>query len=279
MTEYGRASIWRDTVDLDAQAARERADRLEHRARAADEIAARDEYLSLLGIRAGERVLDVGCGSGAVTREIARRVGPTGSVVGLDQSPGLLAIARELARDAGLLDRLEFADGDALRLPFRDDSFDAALAVTVLAHIPHGEDAVPELVRVVRPGGRIGVFDFDGDGVVFSHPDRALTRRIVAAASDATSMNSWLARQMPGLLVQAGAVDVRVRGVLPIETTLDSFYGSFSARCADAALTSGAISEAEHRAWLDAFRAQGAHGPIVAGRVHLFVWGHKPLVR
>src|SRR5262245_36527901 len=177
MAEYGRASIWHDTADLDAQGARDRAERLEHRARAEDEIAARDAYLSLLEIAPGERVLDVGCGSGAVTREIARRVGERGSVAGLDQSQALLGIARELARDAGLLERMTFTAGDVRRLAFQADAFDIAVAVTVLSHVPNGEHGVPELVRVVRPGGRIGVFEFDGDGVVFTHHDRELTRR------------------------------------------------------------------------------------------------------
>jgi ubiquinone/menaquinone biosynthesis C-methylase UbiE len=77
--------------------ARDLAARLERRAKAEDEVTARDAYLGLLNISAGQRVLDVGCGSGAVTREIARRVGRAGLAVGLDPSPALLAVARELA--------------------------------------------------------------------------------------------------------------------------------------------------------------------------------------
>jgi ubiquinone/menaquinone biosynthesis C-methylase UbiE len=185
--------MWRDTGSADAATARELAARLERRARADDEVEARDAYLGLLGIADGQRVLDVGCGSGAVTRAIARRVGDRGVAVGLDPSPALLEVARELAREAGLGDRIELYEGSALRLPFPDRSFDAVLCATVLSHVPGGEAAIPELVRVLRPGGRLGVFDMDTDMTTFTHPDRALRchgRGRLARAADAISVRA-----------------------------------------------------------------------------------------
>jgi ubiquinone/menaquinone biosynthesis C-methylase UbiE len=276
VTEYGQESLWRDTTSVDAERARDLVARLERRAKAADEIAARDAYLDLLAITAGERVLDVGCGSGAVTREIARRVGSRGVAVGLDPSPALLAVARQLAKEAGVGDRIEFREGDALRLPFPDGSFDAVVCVTVLSHVPRGETAIPEFARVLRPGGRLGVFDLDTDMTAFTHPDRVLTRRIVAAASDAMAVNGWLVRQLPLLFQQAGLADVRARGFFPIETETQTFYASMADRCAEAAVKMGVITESESRAWLDAFQEQGVRGPIIAGRLHIFVWGRKP---
>jgi len=276
VSEYGHESLWRDTATADAERARDLAARLERRAKAEDEVAARDTYLGLLDIAAGERVLDVGCGSGAVTRAIAKRVGSRGLAVGLDQSPALLAVARELARQAGVGDCVEFHEGNALRLPFPDSSFDAVVCVTVLSHVPKGEAAIPELVRVLRPGGRLGVFDLDTDMTAFTHPDRALTRRIVAAASDATAVNGWLVRLLPSLFQRAGIVDVRARGFFPLETDLRSFYAGMADRCAEVAARAGVITDFQRRAWLDAFHEQGAQGPIVAGRLHIFVWGRKP---
>ena len=276
MTEYGRESMWRDTASADAVQARDLAARLERRAKTEDEVAARDTYLGLLDIAEGERVLDVGCGSGAVTREIAKRVGSRGLAIGLDPSPALLAVARELAQESGLGDHVEFREGNALRLPFPDRSFDVVVCVTVLSHVPAGEAAIPELVRVLRPGGRLGVFDLDTDMTAFTHPDRALTRRIVAAASDATAVNGWLVRQLPLLFQRAGIVDVRARGFFPLETDLRSFYANMADRCAEVAVKAGVITEFEGRAWLDAFRQQGTQGAIIAGRLHIFVWGRKP---
>jgi ubiquinone/menaquinone biosynthesis C-methylase UbiE len=276
MTQFGQQSLWRDTSSADAAKARDLAARLERRARAEDEVEAREVYLDLLGIADGERVLDVGCGSGAVTRAIARRVGDRGVAVGLDQSPALLAVARELAREEGPEGRIEFHEGSALQLPFPDRSFAVVVCATVLSHVPGGEAALPELARVLRPGGRLGVFDMDTDMTTFTHPDRELTRRIVAAASDVTAVDGWLVRRMPSLFVQAGLTDVRVRGFFPLETDPRSFYAGLAERSAEVALKAGAISEAERSCWLQALHTEQARGPVVAGRLHIFIHGRKP---
>jgi ubiquinone/menaquinone biosynthesis C-methylase UbiE len=88
---------WSTTVKISEARAHELVTLLERRGRAEEEMAFRTTYLKLLDIKAGERVLDIGCGSGVVTRELARRVGPDGIAVGLDQSPPFLVAARELA--------------------------------------------------------------------------------------------------------------------------------------------------------------------------------------
>lgn len=276
MTEYGSRSLFRDTAGLDAIQARELADRLELRAKSPDEIEARAAYLGLLNVAEGDRVLDVGCGSGVVTREIARRAGPTGCAVGVDPSPALLAIARDLAEVEGLGDRVELQEGSALALPFADGAFDVVIAATVLSHTPGGEAAIPEMARVVRPGGRMGVFDLDTDMTSVTHPDRVLTRRIIAAASDANAVDGWLSRRLPLLFVRAGLQHVRARGFFPLDTDPRGFYAGLAERAAESALKVGAITESERRGWLEALHAEQARGPVIAGRLHIFVWGRKP---
>ena len=221
--QYGRLDHWSKSAAIDMARARELAALLEQRGRGADEVSARSAYLALLGIKPGERVLEVGCGSGVVLRDLARRVAPNGLALGLDPSPAFLAIARELADEAELGRWIELREGDARALPFDAGEFDAALAVTALAHIPDGRRAIPELVRVVRPGGRVGIFDRDADSYIVSHPDRALTRRIVAARSDHGSADGWLARALPRLMTTAGLQDVQVRAFTSIETDPAAF--------------------------------------------------------
>lgn len=276
--DRGRFSLWREPQEFDEARARTLAERaLELRGRSEDEIRARAAYLDLLGLAPGERVLDVGCGSGVVTRDLARRVAPGGRAIGLDPSAALLTVAAERAADAGLAEQIEWREGDARALPFADGAFDAAIAVTALCHIPDGERAVPELVRVVRPGGRVGVFDRDNDSYIIAHPDRALTRRIVAAGSDHTTVDGWLIRRLPRLLREAGMVDVRVRAFASIEQDPAGFYATNAgARWADVAVQVGAITEEERQHWVAELEAEAAAGGFVAGLTHLFVWGARP---
>jgi hypothetical protein len=76
-------------------------------------------------------------------------------------------------------------------------------------------------------------------------------------------------------MLSAGLTDVRVRGFFPLDSDPKGFYVSQATRCAEAALKSGAITDAECRRWLDEFHAEVARGPVVAGRLHLFTWGRK----
>jgi len=273
--EFGRLSLFRDTADLNETDARDLATRLELRGRAEDETAAREEYLELLGLAPGEKVLDVGCGSGVVTRAIAQRIAPGGQALGIDPSPALLAIARDHADAAGLGGLMELRVGDCRALPFPDASFDAVIAATVLAHVPDAELALDEMVRVAKSGGRVGVFDFDGDSVLISHPDRDLTRRIVAAFSDHSAVNGWLVRQLPGLLADRGLNDIKVRAFMPLGREPGSFYALLAVRAAETAAQVGAITSDEQVRWIEALHTDLAAGRFLGGRLHIFAWGTR----
>jgi ubiquinone/menaquinone biosynthesis C-methylase UbiE len=269
--EFGRLSSWRASAEIDDTQARERAARLEFRASAQSEIAVRNEYLEMLAAAPGERVLDVGCGSGAVTRALARRIAPGGYVVGMDACASLLKIARELADEAGVGENIEFKVGDCRALPLPDASFDCVLAATMLSHVPGPERALAEMVRVTRPGGRIGVFDVDGDLSLFAHPDRVLTRRIIAAYSDLGWVNGLFVRHLPSVLASLGVVNVSVRAFMPLES--EGYYANRAERSAEAAAEGGAITDGEKAHWLETLRLEIAEKRFLAGQVHLFVWG------
>jgi SAM-dependent methyltransferase len=120
-----------------------------------------DAFVQRLGVPAGRRWLDVGCGTGALTSAVLRTADPA-AVHGVDSSEGFLAHARRETDDP----RARFAVGDASALPFREARFDAAVSGLVLNFVPEPEAAVAELARVVVPGGVVGAYLWDyADGM------------------------------------------------------------------------------------------------------------------
>ena len=108
----------------------------------------------LTGLKAGNWALDVACGSGKLTAQLARVAGDGGRVVGLDFSPEMLEVAR---RDHP---GLEFVEGDALKLPFDDATFDATTMAFGLRNLADPVEGLREMLRVVKPGGRAVVLEF-----------------------------------------------------------------------------------------------------------------------
>lgn len=111
----------------------------------------------LAGVQPGERVLDVGAGIGGPARFLAARYGA--HVTALDATERFCRAAELLTRGAGLADRVQIVCDDALALPFPDDSFDMTWTQALIQNIADKEQLIAELARVVRPGGRIAMFE------------------------------------------------------------------------------------------------------------------------
>jgi demethylmenaquinone methyltransferase/2-methoxy-6-polyprenyl-1,4-benzoquinol methylase len=125
----------------------------------ANEHLAREKGLDLLDIQSGENVLEIGYGTGHSLVELAKRVGPGGSVSGLDISQGMHDVAKRRVDEAGVGNRVKLQVGAAPRLPYPDDAFDAVSMSFTLELFPL--DIIPAVLaetrRVLRPSGRIGV--------------------------------------------------------------------------------------------------------------------------
>lgn len=115
--------------------------------------------VSLAGLKPNGHGLDVCCGTGMLTMEQARVAGPGGKVVGLDFSENMLAVARENVKTFELKDNITLIQGNAMSLPFEDNTFDCATVGWGLRNVPDIATAVGEMARVVKPGGKVVSLD------------------------------------------------------------------------------------------------------------------------
>ncbi len=120
----------------------------------------RDRAAALAGIRSGEHVLDVGCGTGTLALEAARRVGSAGRVVGID--PSAEQIGRARAKAAGCHLPVSFQVAVIEQLTFPDETFDVVLSTLMMHHLPDAlkRRGLAEIARVLKPGGRLVIADF-----------------------------------------------------------------------------------------------------------------------
>lgn len=169
--------------------------------------------VDLAAIGPGERVLDVACGTGVVTRLAAGRAGDTGRVVGLDINPAMLAVARSLPESGG--EPVEWIEASALEMPLPDGAFDLVLCQHGLQQVPDRLSALREMRRVLAPGGRVALCVWSriegspGMAALVAALERhagveaADNRRAPFALGDPAELES--------LLVDAGFRDVRVQ--------------------------------------------------------------------
>lgn len=124
------------------------------------EGAFREKLVVMAGLQPGDVVLDVGCGTGTFAIAAARRVGPSGSVHGIDASPEMIARARKKAGKASV--DVDFRNAVVEALPYPDGNFDVVMSTLMLHHLPRKarQECAREIRRVLKPGGRVLVVDF-----------------------------------------------------------------------------------------------------------------------
>ncbi len=116
--------------------------------------------IELSGARVGNRVLDIAGGTGDLTRQFSRIVGPTGEVVLADINASMLKVGRDKLMDQGISGNVKFVQADAEKLPFPDNHFDVVTIAFGLRNVTHKEDAIASMLRVLKPGGRLLVLEF-----------------------------------------------------------------------------------------------------------------------
>jgi ubiquinone/menaquinone biosynthesis C-methylase UbiE len=227
-----------------------------------------------LDAQPGDRVLDVGCGTGEAARGLAPRVGPAGRLVAVDSSATMVGVA---AARGGADGPVAYLVADAHDLPFPDESFDGCRAERIFSHLEDPARVAAELCRVTRPGGRIVMSAADQETLVVDVPDRELTRRILNHCCDTWLVNGWASRQLSRLARQADLTDITVAPYTAVLTDLRTGVGSFDFReHAEHARAAGVVTAAEAAGWMEQMEAMDRAGRFFSALTGFVVGGLKP---
>jgi SAM-dependent methyltransferase len=204
-------------------------------------------FLKFAGVKDGDRVLDVGSGPGSLALAVLQE-GSASRVVGIDPSPAYVAHARTRA-GAG---NATFEEGDAQRLRFPDESFDAALALLVVNFIPDRAAAVREMARVTRPGGGVAAAVWDyGDGMEMLRVfwDEAVALDPAAGPKDERHMPACRAGELAALWKAQGLLDIREEPlVIPLNfSSFEDFWSPFREGQGPAGAYVASLSEGPRR--------------------------------
>jgi ubiquinone/menaquinone biosynthesis C-methylase UbiE len=218
----------------------------------------KQRFVAALDVRPGQTVVDLGCGPGTDLARLADAVGSTGSVLGVDREPRMLAEAR-----LRLADRpsVRLVRGDLHDLPLPDRSVDRVRTDRVLQHVADPARALREVRRVLRPGGRVGLAEPDWDTLAVADEHLGTSRGFARFVASQVR-NPTVGREVPRLCRPAG---LTVESVEPVAVLFEDFATADQIlglrRNAARAVLAGALTERDTEPWLERL----ARGPVVAG--------------
>jgi ubiquinone/menaquinone biosynthesis C-methylase UbiE len=214
------------------------ADVIEMRAADARQRAMLHDYLSEMDFAPGSTVLEIGSGTGAVARELARWPN-VAQAVGVDPSPVFVGRARTLSET---VPNVSFYIGDGRNLSFDDDSFDAVVVHTTLCHVPEPERLLAEALRVLRRRGSLALFDGDYATATVATGPRDPLEACVDAFRENFVHDPWLVRRLPKLLRTAGFDAAPTRSHGYVESPEGAYMLTWVNRGADVLFAAGCIT-------------------------------------
>jgi len=232
------------------------------------------EMIKLLDVCEGDRVLDVGCGTGDDTQAIAQFVGASGQVVGVDSSSTMIGEAKKRSEELRL--PVEYYVGDAQHLELPNNSFDSCRAERLLQHLDNPQQALAEMVRVARLGARLVVVEPDYGTITIKGSDPIVTGKLISCHCE-HFRSPRIGMLIPLLYKRLGIVDVNV-------TLLPSVVISINERAekhlinkyVNPAVAAGLVSEAEGRKWIEDLKRAELAGDFRHTTTIFLVGGRKP---
>jgi ubiquinone/menaquinone biosynthesis C-methylase UbiE len=231
--------VWSKVAELDPSMQDRLATVLETRGAEPQQQAMRRAFLTSIDFPANAQVLDIGCGTGVLTRVMARWPNVE-TVVGVDPAASLIGEARKLASN---LTNVTFQEADGRSLPIEDRAFDVVVFDSTLSHVPEPERALSEAYRVLRAGGRLAVFDGDYATATVAICDHDPLQTCVDTMMVNSVADRRLMRRLSRLVRDSGFDPTSFHSHGFSETGGGAYMLSVIDRGADILCTSGAVSE------------------------------------
>lgn len=226
-----------------------------------------------LRLASGHAALDIGCGTGEDVIAMAALVGPDGRAVGLDASEAMVSEASQRHHQVA---NVSFQQGDAQRLPFESETFEACRCERTLQHLDDPDRVVGEIARVLKPGGRVALIEPDWEGLLIAGADPRLSRVIWERRLEAFRQPR-VGRTLRALLSQHGFDDITVDAAAPVLTDLAIADRNFEfTMAASGAAKAGLISEREATSWIDELSQADRTRQFLCSVVSFRVAGRKP---
>ncbi|HET8738343.1 MAG TPA: methyltransferase domain-containing protein [Acidimicrobiia bacterium] len=231
--------VWSTVADLDPTMQRRLGDVLETRGADPQQRAMRMVFLDSIPFPDGSTVLEVGCGTGVLTRQLAAHPS-VAEVVGVDLAGSLLERARELSVDHP---QIEYLEGDARDLPVDDDDFDVVVFDSTLSHVPDVDKALTETARVLRPGGRLAAFDGDYATATVALGDQDPLQECVNAMMANSVNDRYVMRRLASVARRHGFEVEHFQSHGFVDTSDDGYMVTVVERGIDLLLGNGQIGE------------------------------------
>ncbi|GJL66716.1 MAG: hypothetical protein NPIRA05_16870 [Nitrospirales bacterium] len=234
--------------------------------------AGKHKSLALLKLEPGQRILEVGFGTGDDALTFAEKVFPGGYVVAIDKSQEMVVEASK--RTQGTTSSIDFRVGDVTALDFESNSFDRCHIERTLIHIPDPQNAIQEIIRVLRSGGLIVAFEGDLDTNILDSADTDLTRKILRFWCD-SFQSPFIGRRLPALFKQAGLIEIIVQPhtfIFDFDLTEQVLiFGTL-----ERAIEAGVVTSNEADRWLWDLKQARDSGTFFFAGTGFIVSGRKP---
>ena len=225
---------------------------------ASEIVSQRKRTIESASVKPGESILDIGCGTGFLTFDMAPIVGESGYILALDPKPSMVEATKD--RCAGFC-QIEVKQGDITSIPSSKTQFDLVTCTQVLLYVENIDKALSEMFRVLKPGGRIAILETDWQSVVINSGFPELTRTIIDAW-DTTVSSPNLPKKLTKLLLDKRfhSIKSKVIPLLNSEYLPDSFSGSAIEWLPKTAYKRGGISRTQGKLWVEDLKQRGKDG-------------------